>query len=651
MNIAITSIRDTSNKELSHCKYSEPIACLVEETRRPRALVLSFSSMPRGPPPPQRNQLSPPPTASRGTNNSYYPNVEPSLLRLHLNQLREQEELLARLRERQQQYSSVPGPLSPHFDASLSPYLSQQISYSSSAAAATAAAASTNSRTSSSSTLSSPPLELLLASARQQQQQLGTPTSTELFLELARQHRPDLLPLLQANSSGQASGNDYYGDISSAQVTVGVGAAAAASTWLPGDDNNLAVQKRKRPYEAAGSGEKHRDEDQRDDSEEEGDAKEPAVARPRKRVMFDVGDVGDTGEVGEGDGFGHDHNKTMPNDDGYGGSLWDHDTHRKFVEAVFETGIRHASPSVLLNLMVNARNFPLTSERVKSRLQKYRNSSDKSRADFMEEYNTFLQRAMSIGVQSSGSRSAKLLPISRVLQIMGQAEPLYGGDAAAAATYEIFSKDVPGQQQHPANTHINEARFDSTVQHLLTPSFLKQESTALTQNCNGQILEVPRLTEEEKASPIGSSLGHVMGTFAALSKELDRQRVESDTPAMSDKARADHSTAGPKAPPDSLKDTPSEDEKQASAESLPPTSTDGNDTSAKLPPPHRASTRDTEATMTTTATTMTEADNDGDDDALKIETEKGTEQNTDPIEAIVALMYQSQMGKQVKKTF
>jgi SHAQKYF class myb-like DNA-binding protein len=65
---------------------------------------------------------------------------------------------------------------------------------------------------------------------------------------------------------------------------------------------------------------------------------------------------------------------------------WSREMHRAFVEAVYATGVKHASPSVILDAMVNTTQMPLTSERVKSRLQKYRNNVEKSKKDFLKEY-------------------------------------------------------------------------------------------------------------------------------------------------------------------------------------------------------------------------------------------------------------------------
>ena len=74
--------------------------------------------------------------------------------------------------------------------------------------------------------------------------------------------------------------------------------------------------------------------------------------------------------------------------------------HRALIEAIFRLGVKHASPSVILDAMILVRQQQqqqhggeqqLNSERVKSRLQKYRNNADKNRADFLTEYDAWLE--------------------------------------------------------------------------------------------------------------------------------------------------------------------------------------------------------------------------------------------------------------------
>ena len=72
---------------------------------------------------------------------------------------------------------------------------------------------------------------------------------------------------------------------------------------------------------------------------------------------------------------------------------WDEDIHRSFVEAIFEIGLKHSSPSVIVeNMITHPTN--LTSERVKSHLQKMRLHRSKEKKRFLEDFDTFLRQAL-----------------------------------------------------------------------------------------------------------------------------------------------------------------------------------------------------------------------------------------------------------------
>jgi SHAQKYF class myb-like DNA-binding protein len=67
---------------------------------------------------------------------------------------------------------------------------------------------------------------------------------------------------------------------------------------------------------------------------------------------------------------------------------WPDELHRDFVAAVFEVGLKHSSPSSIMEHM--KQNPEVTSERVKSHLQKYRLNRQKSRNEFMTSYDRAL---------------------------------------------------------------------------------------------------------------------------------------------------------------------------------------------------------------------------------------------------------------------
>ena len=103
---------------------------------------------------------------------------------------------------------------------------------------------------------------------------------------------------------------------------------------------------------------------------------------------------------------------------------WSEALHRDFVSAVFDIGVKHASPAVVLDTML-IQDKEVTSERVKSHLQKYRVHKERSKTEFMAEYDKAMRRIKERG-------GAKWRPTDRFL----------GGDVAAAMSYYTMNPDA-----------------------------------------------------------------------------------------------------------------------------------------------------------------------------------------------------------------
>ena len=65
--------------------------------------------------------------------------------------------------------------------------------------------------------------------------------------------------------------------------------------------------------------------------------------------------------------------------------------HRALVEAIFHTGLQSCSPSFLLEEMM-LKSEDITSERVKSHLQKFRKKGDSAVEEFMESYDSAMRK-------------------------------------------------------------------------------------------------------------------------------------------------------------------------------------------------------------------------------------------------------------------
>jgi SHAQKYF class myb-like DNA-binding protein len=158
---------------------------------------------------------------------------------------------------------------------------------------------------------------------------------------------------------------------------------------------------------------------------------------------------------------------------------WPEELHREFVAAVFDVGLKHSSPSAILEHMEG--NKQITSERVKSHLQKYRLHRAKSKKEFMSSYDSTLSK-MNLGTMD-----------------LDGMDSIQCGEVAAHLTYSI-------QQEKPGNS--------SNMCLLPAPDPSSHSA-----------LHLPQLTEEEKRSPIGASMGYLMGLFFSLQQQLNAQRA------------------------------------------------------------------------------------------------------------------------------
>lgn len=191
----------------------------------------------------------------------------------------------------------------------------------------------------------------------------------------------------------------------------------------------------------------------------------------------------------------------------------DHSAHREFASALFEIGLSHASPSVLLENM-NIRDHRITSERVKSHLQKYRKNKQKSRQEFLTQYDRFLH--FSTTTTPTGERAVTDYPslATVLLTEYNRSEagglelpfyldyPLLGGYAAAFVTTSVT---LPTQRTSSATP--SSAEWTEQLAH-------SQQEVAF-----------PVLTPQEAASPLGQSLQQAFSVVQPLCRYIVQQRL------------------------------------------------------------------------------------------------------------------------------
>jgi len=212
---------------------------------------------------------------------------------------------------------------------------------------------------------------------------------------------------------------------------------------------------------------------------------------------------------------------------------WPDELHREFVSAVFDVGLKHASPSALMEFMDlssgnNSTNTAaVTSERVKSHLQKYRLHRARSKKEFVASYDAALAKM----------RTSNHLKPRGYLVDADEIAALASGEVAAHLTCAASATDDEAALalQSPA----------SSTPHPAPGKVAAASASATAKN----VLHLPQLTEEEKRSPIGASMGYLMGLFFALQQQLSHQRETKQARQQQQQQQQQQETASPLAAP------------------------------------------------------------------------------------------------------
>lgn len=191
--------------------------------------------------------------------------------------------------------------------------------------------------------------------------------------------------------------------------------------------------------------------------------------------------------------------------------------HRDFIEAIYDLGVKHASPSIILENMTLT-SGALTSERVKSHLQKYRNNRKKSKADFLEEYDSWMQKALTVGGAAGGNLTGHLAPPSVIMDMVGSEKAL-GGDLAAYLSYSVLHQEGEATTKRPAT--------ENGSQHVVVRA---EEPGAIAQaHVHSQVsVPFPILTEEERQTPLGVAFSRVINLFRPMMLCIRNERLQAE---------------------------------------------------------------------------------------------------------------------------
>ncbi len=218
-----------------------------------------------------------------------------------------------------------------------------------------------------------------------------------------------------------------------------------------------------------------------DDYDDEGDESQEGSSRPKRkrRGSENSGSANDSSRGQRG------RKKSKAADGRWSKRFtWPEDLHRDFVSAIFDVGLKHSSPSTILEHM--PKHEQITTERIKSHLQKYRMHRVKSKKEFISSYEASLR-----DYQKNGTDNVKSVA---------------GAAVAAHLTHEDMT-NAPTGNPPPTQKEVREERSPP----------------------KNETLMLPQLTESEKASPIGSSMGYLMGLFFSLKQQLMLQRAAEES--------------------------------------------------------------------------------------------------------------------------
>mmetsp|Transcript_8199 Transcript_8199/g.17141 ORF Transcript_8199/g.17141 Transcript_8199/m.17141 type:complete len:596 (-) Transcript_8199:281-2068(-) len=240
---------------------------------------------------------------------------------------------------------------------------------------------------------------------------------------------------------------------------------------------------------------------------------------------------------------------------------WSEELHRDFVSAIFEYGVTNASPAVILKQMM-IEDSEVTSERVKSHLQKYRIHRDRSKQQFMTEYDESLRRIKERGGAkwlptdkfSSGDVAAAMVYYSmhpeesitmpfdmrrsavagenNVLTARGGTPPSTGvtHDGAVYSNHRSDPNLGLGMPQSTANMHPAVATTNGGPSGAHQSNSRNDDPAA---RGDGTTISMPSLTNEEYNSPLGTTLRYLTGLCNSMTDHLlEIRHASSSAPAL-----------------------------------------------------------------------------------------------------------------------
>jgi hypothetical protein len=189
-------------------------------------------------------------------------------------------------------------------------------------------------------------------------------------------------------------------------------------------------------------------------------------------------------------------------------------------------GLKHSSPSTVMEHMPP--HEQITTERIKSHLQKYRLHRQKAKKEFMTSYQATMAQINSEGLSSLTSLAGG--QVAAHLSYVSEHHPDPDPDAIDDTENTMGESTAAITPiTNDASNANDETKYDdeTTKANNNNSSFEQAQSPPVVSEEPAQdIFYLPKLTETELASPIGMSLGYLMGLFFSLRQQLEMQRQE-----------------------------------------------------------------------------------------------------------------------------
>lgn len=211
---------------------------------------------------------------------------------------------------------------------------------------------------------------------------------------------------------------------------------------------------------------------------------------------------------------------------------WDPTTHRQFVEAIFASGMQESSPSVIIENM-KSKDENITSERVKSRLQKFRTNKEKSVSEFMATYDDAMEKFAKF-VKAKEGADFSIQDIELYSSELSRSDKLLSGEVAAALTtidihcpspdFAEVAKMNELERALERPPEVPQRRKRALEEIMKNPSEFLTSVGKLGQNSQIAV-QFPTLTEEEKRTNTGASIQMVEQLFLRLKNEIIEKRI------------------------------------------------------------------------------------------------------------------------------